>query len=74
VIVTDVFAITCKQPADAGMVYVTVYVPAVLRSGLIAPVVGLMLRPAVDENVPPVVPVKVTGRGDVLVLQKGVPA
>jgi hypothetical protein len=56
------------------MVYVTVYVPAVLRSGLIAPVVGLMLRPAVDENVPPVVPVKVTGRGDVLVLQKGVPA
>jgi hypothetical protein len=60
VTVTEVVAVTPAQPPDAGIVYDTVYVPAVLWSGLIPPVVGLILRPAVDENVPPAVPVSVT--------------
>jgi hypothetical protein len=71
--VTDVVAITGAQPADAGIVYVTVYVPAVLRSGRISPLKEFMLKPAVDENVPPV-PLSVTVRGDVIEVQNGVPA
>jgi hypothetical protein len=39
--------------ADAGTVYVTVYVPAVLDPRLITPVEALMLKPAVELNVPP---------------------
>jgi hypothetical protein len=60
VIVTGVVVVTCAHPADAGIVYVTVYVPAVLRSGRIAPVGPSMDRPAVDEKIPPGVPDNVT--------------
>ena len=55
-ILTVVVFITAAQPPDAAIVYVTVYVPAVLVLGVIAPVLALMLKPAVEEYVPPVVP------------------
>jgi hypothetical protein len=54
VTVNDAVAVIDEQPPDAGTVYVTVYPPAVLKSGRIAPVLALMLRPAGAENVPPV--------------------
>jgi hypothetical protein len=54
VIVTEAVAVIDEQPPEAGTVYVTVYDPAVLKSGRIAPVLALMLNPAVDVNVPPV--------------------
>ena len=60
VIVTEVVAVTIPQPPVAAIVYVTVYVPAVLVLGVIAPVELLMDSPAVEEKVPPVVPVSVT--------------
>ncbi len=41
--------LTAEQPPDAAIVYVTVYVPAVLVLGVIAPVLALMLKPAVEE-------------------------
>ena len=55
--VTLAVVLTAEQAAAAAIVYVTVYVPAVLVLGLIAPVLALMLKPAVEEYVPPVVPV-----------------
>lgn len=60
VIVTGAVVENCAHPPAAAMVYVTVYVPAVLKFGVMAPVEELIERPAVDEYVPPVVPVKVT--------------
>ncbi len=57
VIVTVVVFITAEQPPAAAIVYVTVYVPAVLVLGVITPVLALILKPAVEEYVPPVVPV-----------------
>ena len=57
VIVTVVVVLTAEQPPEAAIVYVTVYVPAVLELGVIAPVLALMLKPVVEEYVPPVVPV-----------------
>ena len=48
------------QPPLAGTVYVTVYIPGVLVASVTAPVDALMLRPAVEVYVPPVVPVCVT--------------
>ena len=62
------------QPPDAAIVYVTVYVPAVLVLGVIAPVLALMLKPLVEEYVPPVVPVCDTDCALVRVLQNGEPA
>ncbi len=56
VIVTLAVVLTAEQPAAAAMVYVTVYVPAVLVLGVIAPVLALMIKPVVEEYVPPVVP------------------
>jgi hypothetical protein len=56
-IVTVVVLITAAQPPEAAIVYVTVYVPAVLVLGVTAPVLGSMLKPVVEEYVPPVVPV-----------------
>jgi hypothetical protein len=38
-----------------------VYVPEVLEEGVIAPDVEFMVNPAVDEYLPPEVPVLVTG-------------
>ena len=74
VIVTVVVVVTTAQPADAAIVYVTVYVPAVLVLGVIAPVLALMLKPVVEEYVPPVVPILVTDCALVRVLQNGEPA
>ena len=45
VIVTLAVVLTAEQPAAAAIVYVTVYVPAVLVLGVIAPVLALMLKP-----------------------------
>ena len=41
---------------------------------MIAPVLALMLKPAVEEYVPPVVPVWLTDCAIVIVLQNGEPA
>ena len=41
---------------------------------MIAPVVASIVNPAVEEYVPPVVPVKVTVCGVALLVQNGVPA
>ena len=47
-IVTLAVVLTAEQPA-AAIVYVTVYVPAVLVLGVIAPVLALMIKPVVEE-------------------------
>jgi hypothetical protein len=70
VIVTATVAVTAEQPPVAGVVYVTVYVPAVLVLGVIAPVLELIVKPEVELYVPPVyalVPVKVTLCADAVV-------
>jgi len=46
VITTVAVAVTVPHPPDAGTVYVTVYVPAVLEEGVIAPVEALIVKPA----------------------------
>ncbi len=56
-IVTAVVVISSNQPPAAAIVYVIVQVPAVLVLGVITPVLALMLKPVVEEYVPPVVPV-----------------
>ncbi len=48
--------------------------PAVLALGFIAPVLALMLKPVVEEYVPPVMPVCVTDCALERVLQNGEPA
>ena len=73
VMVTLAVVLTAEQGPAAAIVYVTVYVPAVLILGMIAPVLALMLKPVVEEYVPPVVPVWLTGCAIVRVLQKGEP-
>ena len=73
VIVTLYVATTAEQPASAAIVYVTVYVPAVLVLGVIAPVLASMLKPVAEEYVPPVVPVCVTVRAVVIVVHHGEP-
>ena len=47
--------------------------PAVLVLGVISPVAALMLKPVVEEYVPAVVPVWLTGCALVIVLQNGEP-
>jgi hypothetical protein len=49
VIVTLAVVLTAEQGPEAAIVYVTVYVPAVLVLGMIAPVLALMLKPVVEE-------------------------
>ena len=61
VMVTDVVVVTRAQPPAAAIEYVTVYVLAVDAEGVISPVVALIDKPAVEENVPPVEPMMVTG-------------
>ena len=46
VMVTDVVAVTAAHPPEAAIVYVTVYVPAVLVLGVIAPVELFIVNPA----------------------------
>ena len=70
VMVTLAVVVTAEQPPAAAIVYVTVYVPAVLVLGVIAPVLELILKPVFEEYVPPVVPVCVTDCTLVRVLQK----
>ena len=41
--------LTAEQPPAAAIVYVTVYVPAALVPGMIAPVLALMLKPVAEE-------------------------
>ena len=53
-IVTATVAVTAEQPPLDGVVYVTVYVPAVLVLGVIAPVLASILKPEVELYVPPV--------------------
>ena len=65
--------LTAAQGPVAAIVYVTVYVPAVLVLGVIAPVLASMLKPVVEEYVPPVVPVWLTDCALVSVLQNGEP-
>ncbi len=49
VMLTLAVVLTAEQGPVAAMVYVTVYVPAVLVLGVIAPVLALMLKPVVEE-------------------------
>jgi len=49
VIVTLAVVLTAEQVPAAAIVYVTVYVPAVLVLGVMAPVLALMLKPEVEE-------------------------
>ena len=49
-IVTVVVVLTAEQPPADAIVYFTVYVPAVLVLGVIAPVLALMLKPVVNEE------------------------
>ncbi len=71
--VTLVVVLNDAQPLEAGMVYETTYEPAVLVDGVIAPVPPLMLKPDVEEKVPPVLPVTVTLCGVDTDLQNGAP-
>jgi hypothetical protein len=47
-------AIAAGQSPDAAIVFVTLYVPAVLDARFTTPVVELMFNPAVEENMPAV--------------------
>ena len=49
VIVTLTVVLTALQGPVAAIVYVTVYVPAVLVLGVISPVLALILKPIVEE-------------------------
>ena len=49
VIVTLAVVLTAEQGPVAAMVYVTVYVPAVLVLGVMAPVLASILKPVVEE-------------------------
>jgi len=77
VMVTLVVAVTAAQPPLEGVVYVTVYVPAVEADGLMAPVEASMLKPDGDAvNVPftkAPVPVSATATGVAMVRQNGLP-
>jgi hypothetical protein len=53
--------VTTAHPPAAAIVYVTRYVPAVLVDGVIEPVLESKIKPLVEENVPPAVPVRFTG-------------
>lgn len=72
VMVTLAVALTAPQVAEAEIEYVTVYVPAVLAEGVMAPVVAFKDKPAgLAVNVPPVAPVMVGVTPVVTVLQNG---
>ena len=64
VIVIELVAITAAHPPEAAIVFVTVYVPAVLADKFICPVAVLTnTRPAVDEKVPATPPPLNVGDG-----------
>ena len=56
-------AVTIGQPPEAAIVFVMVYVPAVLASKLTTPVAALILNPAVEVNVPAIPPPLNVGEG-----------
>ncbi len=56
-------ATTAAHPPEAAIVLVTVYVPGVLAERFTTPVAPLMLKPAVDVNVPAVPPPLNVGEG-----------
>jgi hypothetical protein len=67
-------AVTAAHPPEAAIVFVTVYVPAVLAVRLTCPVEVLTkTKPAVEENVPATPPPLNVGDGFVPFLQYGVP-
>ena len=49
IIVIPLVVTSSEQPPAAAIVYVTVYGPAVLVLGVIAPVLASMLKPVVEE-------------------------
>ena len=71
---TDVVVVTTVQPPVAAIVYVTVYVPAELVLGVMAPVLELKVKPVgLALYVPLAVPTRVTDCPLVRVLQNGEP-
>ena len=57
-------AMTWSHPLEAVMVFVTVYVPAVLAARFTCPVEGSVNNnPAVEENTPLTAPEPMTGDG-----------
>ena len=46
--VTVAVSDTAAQPPEAATVYVTVYIPGILKLGVIAPVLALMFKPVVE--------------------------
>ena len=52
VIVTDVVAVPGLQPPEAGIVYVTVYIPPALFPGVILPDASMFNPAGADEKVP----------------------
>ena len=69
-IITEVVAVMAPHELVAATVYVTVYVPAVLLDGVIAPVEVFSVNPAgLAEKLPPVAPVMVGVEAVVCVLQ-----
>ena len=58
--VTEVVALTAGQPPEAGILYVTIYVPAVEEFKLIVPLLISIINPVVEEYVHPAVPTLVT--------------
>ena len=73
VIVMSDVSTTAGQPLPEAMVFVTVYVPAVLASKSTTPVTPSITKPAVELNVPGMPPPVNVGLGSVPLLQYGVP-
>ena len=75
VMITVAVVVTAEQPPVAAIVYVTVYVPAVLELGVTVPKVELKVKPVgLALYVPLTVPTRVTDCAVVRVLQNGEPA
>ena len=72
--VMEPVAVTTAHPPDAAMVFVTVYVPAVLDARFTCPVEALTkTSPADDENVPAMPPPLYVGVGLAAFEQYGEP-
>ena len=69
VTVTCAVAVSVAQPPTEAIVFVTVYVPAVLAAKFITPVASFILKPVVDVNAPATPPPEKVGDGLVALLQ-----